>query len=50
VGVYAFLCGCMPVDDLRGSGVGEVGGDTLRGEPSLGSRRGGGRGGVGGGG
>jgi hypothetical protein len=37
VPVYALLCGCMPVDDLRGGGVREVGGDTLGREVLLSS-------------
>jgi hypothetical protein len=45
VPVYALLCGCMPVDGLRGGWIGEVGRDTLGREVLLGSRRREGRGG-----
>jgi hypothetical protein len=37
VPVYALLCGCMLVNDLRGGGVREVGGNTLGRKVLLGS-------------
>jgi hypothetical protein len=37
VGLHDLLRGCMPVDDLRGGGVSEVGGNTLGRKVMLGS-------------
>jgi hypothetical protein len=39
VRLHALLRGCMPVDDLRGGGVGDVGRNTLGRKVLLGSSR-----------